>query len=219
MSKKYLLINPNSSTKTSQLMLNIVNTVRSSDMHFDVMTASYAPSMITNEEELCYSEKEVINIAQTYQHHYAGIIVGAFGDPGLLQLKSILDIPVTGLCEASIIEASHNKRTFSISTVTPNLIDMMNKKVDDLGLSSQYKGVFCTQEDPLSLTQDAEYLYQQLLIQTNHAIAAGSDVVIIGGGPLGEVAHRMKIELNYPVIAPLTSAVNHLYQLRQSIQA
>lgn len=213
MFKKYLLINPNSSFNTSQLMLDIVNKIRSGDMLFDVATAKYGPTMITNEEQLFNSENEVIRMATELQHHYEGIIVGAFGDPGLSQLKSILDIPITGLCEASIIEASRDKRTFSIATVTPELIKMMNSKVDDLGVSAQYKGVFCTTDDPITLTRDSSALYQQLLEQTNEAIAANAEVVIIGGGPLGEVAHRMKDELNYPVISPLASAVNLLHVL------
>lgn len=65
----------------------------------------------------------------------------------------------------------------------------------------------------MTLTQNSSALYQQLLKQTNDAIAAHAEVVIIGGGPLGEVAHRMKDELHYPIIAPLASAVNLLHTL------
>lgn len=213
MSKKFLLINPNSSDKTSQLMLNIVNQVRPDDMSFDVMTAPSGPTMITNETQLINSEAEVIKMALSQQEHYAGIIIGAFGDPGLNHLKSVLDIPVTGLCEAAILDASSHQRSFAIATVTPDLINMMDEKVDALGLKGQYKGVFCTTEEPLNLTSNPASLYQALFEETSKAISAQAEAVIIGGGPLGDAAYRMKAELNHTIIAPLNSAVNLLFEM------
>ena len=83
-----------------------------------------------------------------------GIIVSAFGDPGLAELRHKVAIPVVGICEASMIEASQGGRRFGVATSTPDLIEAIGQRAHDLGLAHLYTGIRCTEGDPVALAAD-----------------------------------------------------------------
>lgn len=213
MSGHILLINPNSSTATSAMMLSIAQAEAGSTA-VTVTTAVRSPVMIVSEPELRAAEAEVIEIGMARHHHYSGIVVSAFGDPGLDELRRCLEIPVVGICESSMLEAAGHGRRFGIATTTPRLVDAIARRAADLGLSAQLTGIRCTSSDPMSLTADADHLYSSLGRTAHECIALdGAEAVIIGGGPLGQAAKRMQADFSIPIIAPIPSAISRVISL------
>lgn len=208
-----LIINPNSSDKTSQMMLKIVNEVLPDQIHFDVLTAQHAPLFIMTEDALISAEQEVLSLANQYQSAYDGIIIGAYGDPGLKALRTELNIPVTGLFEASFLEAKALKQKFAVVTITPHLIEELRQKAEILGVNNDFHGFYCTDHLSIESIQQSDQLYEALVHLTQSALRDDADVIILGGGPLGQLALNMRQEFNYSVISPLESAVKRLVQM------
>lgn len=202
-----LLINPNSSAATTQMMLQIAIAKAAGRLGIDTATATRSPTMIVNEAELAASEAEVIALARAARPDCKGIIISAFGDPGVTVLQSELDIPVIGLCEASMIVAAQNGRRFGIATVTPDLAGVIARRAASLGLADLYTGIRCPPGDPLTLARDPAGLQQALAAATRLAIRDGAEAVIIGGGPLGQAAEALQHQYAVPIIAPISSAV------------
>jgi len=207
-----LLINPNSSQATSAMMQAIARRAAGDVLAVAVATASRSPAMIVTEEDLLASAAEVVEIGTAHAADCAGIVVSAFGDPGLDELRRRVDIPVTGICEASMQAAAQGGRPFGVATTTPLLADTIAARAEALGFADRLTGIRCTAGDPLALSADKAALTQALGEMVEACIADGAEAVIIGGGPLGEAAGALQAHYATPVISPIPCAIAALLE-------
>ncbi|NKL77032.1 aspartate/glutamate racemase family protein [Rhizobium leguminosarum] len=206
-----VIINPNTSQVTTAMMTDIARQSVPAGISVEGMTAAKGVSMILNGKELAASADGVVQMGSTAAAKADGIIVSAFGDPGLEQLRQMTDIPVIGICEASMLEAAFGGRRFGIATVTPDLIESFAAKAVSLRLASHFTGTRLTGGDPISLSFDPERLQPALAVAVEECLKLdGAEVVIIGGGPLGRAAAQLQQQLSAPVIAPIESAAKLL---------
>lgn len=209
-----VLINPNSSETTTAMMVGIARR-DASGWNIEGQSASLGPAMITNEEELTASAREVLRLGleAARRADVAGIIVAAFGDPGLYELRARCDLPVVGLCESSMEEAAARVQRFAVATTTPLLAEAITREGAKQGYGDRFIGVTLTREAPLHLAADPEAQTRALGEAVEAAAGAGAEAVIIGGGPLGESAAALSATCRTPVIAPIGSAVRKLVRL------
>jgi allantoin racemase len=209
--KKILLINPNTSADTTAMMVAIARSCVPEGVVVTGATASRGPPMITTPAALAAAADEVVEIGIGEADGMSGIVVGAFGDPGLEELKRNVFIPAVGLCEASMIEAAAGARRFGVATVTPELAAPITERARELGLLHLFTGIRLTPGDPVALTADPARLREHLAeavakcFDDDHA-----EAVIIGGGPLGQVATGLAQSFDRPIVAPIPSAVRRI---------
>lgn len=209
-----LLINPNSSPATSDMMHAIARKAATGRAAVAVATATRNPPMIVNGPQLEAAADQVIEIGSGHDKACVGIVVSAFGDPGLAGLRQRVDVPVVGICEASMIEASRNGRRFGVATTTPDLAEAIAGRARDLGLSHLYTGIRCTPGDPIAVAGDEKLLGQALAQAVRDCIDLdGAEAVIIGGGPLGQAAEQLQPLFETPIIAPIPCAMERVLGL------
>lgn len=205
------LINPNTSKHTTAMMTEIARGQLPPGVTIDGVTAERGVPMIINDRQLAASVAGVVEMGLAAASHSDGIIISAFGDPGIDQLRPLVDIPVVGICEAGMLEASKGGRRFGIATVTPDLVASFSSKATGLGLGHLYTGTRLTPEDPLALASNATALEDALAITVQQSLELdGAEAVIIGGGPLGQAAVGLAPRFKIPVIAPISTAVEQL---------
>lgn len=212
--KRIVLINPNSAQATTDMMVAIARGAAGDRAPVASVTATRAPAMIMTPRELDAAANEVVELGLAQGPGCLGFIVGAFGDPGLEELRQTSGLPCTGLCEASMRAAHGDGRRFGVATVTPELTDAIAARARDLGLASAYTGLRCTPGDPRALVADAGRLRAELADVVKACIALdGAEAVIIGGGPLGQAAADLQPMFSEPIIAPIPSAVWQLLDM------
>lgn len=209
-----LLINPNSSVATSRMMREIAQRAAGPRPAVVEATAGRSPSMIVTAAELEASAAEVVEIGTAHLAAHpdcAGIIVSAFGDPGLEALKDRVSVPVVGICEASMRAAGQGGRRFAVATVTPDLVACIAAAAAHQGLAAQFTGTRVSGGNARALAQDATRLVAVLGDLVRTCISEdGAQAVIIGGGPLGEAAETLQPLFSVPVLAPIRCAVDLL---------
>lgn len=211
--KNILLINPNSSESTTAMMVKIARDELPADWHVEGLTARRGPSMIVTPTELKAAAAEVEGVWLGAGRDWAGVIVSAFGDPGIERVRASCDVPVTGIAEASMLEAGQGGRRFGIATVTPHLVDAIEALAEHAGVLHLYTGIRLTDGDPRRLAADPKALEDALARAVEQCIYDGAEAVIIGGGPLGQAAIGLASRFTVPVIAPIPSAVRRLVAL------
>ncbi|CAN5497764.1 aspartate/glutamate racemase family protein [soil metagenome] len=205
---RILLINPNSSEDTTQMMVRIAREAADAGVEIIGVTAVNVPTMLITLEELAASEAEVEAAWRRAPADIDAIIVSAFGDPAVERLRALTSIPVTGICEASMIEAAGESRRFGVATVTPEYAGVIKAKAESLGLGERYVGIRLTPGDPRALAADAHALAEALgeAVRLNIEVD-GAQAVIIGGGPLGQAAETLAPRFGVPVVGPIPAAV------------
>ena len=208
---RILLINPNTSRATTALMVAIAREAAPPGTEIMGATAGRGPSMILRTEELTAAASEVVEIGRARAGDVDGIIVGAFGDPGLAELRHAASVPMVGIAEASLLEAAVGGRRFGVATTTPALVDNIAAYAATLGLAELYTGVRLTAGDPMALVADPPRLVEALAEAVRLSIEEdGAEAVVIGGGPLGEAAKALAPRFATPIIAPIPAAVRKL---------
>jgi allantoin racemase len=211
---RILLINPNSLEATTAMMVAIAKSAATDAVDFVGATAMRAPSMIVSAAALDAAAPEVEEIAAAHRNSCDGIIVAAFGDPGLAGIRATSSLPAVGIGESSMLEAAEGGRRFGVATTTPLLEARIDALPEALGLRSRYTGTRFAVGDPQELMRDPEQLRAALAVAVEACIARdGAEAVIIGGGPLGQAARELQPMFTVPVIAPIPSAVRRIIGL------
>jgi len=213
---RFLLINPNTSQSTTATMVAIAQAAAPGGVTVLGATARRGEAMIVDGAALSVSAGEVIALGAEHAPDVDGIIVSAFGDPGVQELRARVSIPVIGIAEAAMREAAkwqNAGRRFGIATVTPGLVDAIIARVRALGLADQFTGVRLTSGDPLALVADPVRLIEALDDAVGQCLRSdGAESVVIGGGPLGQAAAALAARHIIPVIAPIPASIRHLAQ-------
>lgn len=212
--RRILLINPNSLEATTAMMVAIARSEVPDGFDIVGATATRAPPMIVSADALDAAAPEVEEIAGAHRNLYDGMIVAAFGDPGLTGIRSALKLPAVGIGEASMRAAAEGGRRFGVATTTPLLEARIDALPEALGLRSSYTGTHFADGDPHDLMRDPERLRAALAGAVEACIVQdGAEAVIIGGGPLGEAARKLQPMFTVPIIAPIPSAVARIIGL------
>ena len=193
-----LLINPNSSERTTDDMLAIVRRYLPDVRGW---TNVHAPSMITDPEALLAAGEQ---ISTATLPPACAVIIAAFGDPGAIALAKTLDVPVIGIGAAAARAAGQGGAAFAVVTTTPKLAPAIDTLMQAHG--ADYLGCFLTDGDPEDLMADLAALDAALIHACNIAANAGAQRIIIGGGPLASAAIRIAEQVPVPLVQPLVAA-------------
>jgi allantoin racemase len=208
---RILLINPNTSGATTAQMVAIAEAAAPRGVEIIGVTARYGPEMILEAEQLAAAAPGVVEMGCAAARGVDGIIVSAFGDPGLGALREAVGVPVVGIAEAAMLEGAADGRRFGVATVTPGLVEPIAERARALGLAHLYTGIRLTREDPLALTADPPLLVEALAQAVRRSIECdGAEAVAIGGGPLGQAAIALAPRFATPIIAPIPAAMRRL---------
>ncbi|MBR0651637.1 hydrogenase expression protein HupH [Roseomonas terrae] len=203
---RLLLVNPNTNARTTALMVEIARRAAPAGVGIEGATARHGAPLITDPAALATAAEAVRDLLQASDlAPFAGIIVAAFGDPGLDAARAAA--PSTGIAEAAMAEAAHHGR-FAVVTTTPLLADAIAERAAAYGHGGAFAGTWLTEGDAATLTADPARLEAALEVAARRALAeAGPDAVIIGGGPLAAAAAALRPRLPVPVIEPVPAAV------------
>jgi Asp/Glu/hydantoin racemase len=211
-----ILINPNTSQRTTDAMLQIAREA-AGDWTIAGFTAPFGAPLITDEAALEEAARAVESLAPRLGKT-AGVIVAAFGDPGLALLRSNLAMPVTGIAEAGMAEAAAGGRRFAVVTTTPDLVASIARAAAGYGHAGRFAGTYLTPGDPVAVMAEQIRLVEALDAACRRAIRDGAEAVVIGGGPLAVAARALAGTLDAELVEPLLAAVRLALRRAQPVK-
>lgn len=206
-----VLINPNSNEAATQSMTELAQAAVGEAATVQGRSNAGAPALLTTPEDMANAVPGVVaaGTEAASDPRVAALIVSAFSDPGLPELRAAVGIPVLGIGEEVFHEAARDGRPFGIVTVTPDeeLIESFRQKAASLGYEAQYRGVRVTPGDPAELVRDPDRLDAALADAVRQSVGEdGAEAVIMGGGPLSASAIRLQPQFEQPLVVAVTAA-------------
>lgn len=209
------LINPNSSTQATALML--ANARRGLAAHIQVegRTMREGPTFISDQQALDAASPVVAKFGvDVASEGFDAIIIAGFGEPGLEALRSYVQIPVIGLAQAGISEAAQGGRRYAIVTVTQGLHASLIKAANAHGQGGTLAAIRFTDGPMEEVMRTPQNLASALQSACEAAMTIdGAQAIVIGGGPLAQSAPAISDRLQIPVIDPVSSAMRLAIQL------
>lgn len=134
------------------------------------------------------AEQTIRNAIRAKAEGYDAFVIGHFPDPGLLECRGAVDMPVIGLGESTLLHGCTMGRRIGLITINPVFVPYIEAQVAAYGLQERVIGVSAIDADVDRFMQaftDPEAQKQvraefEALV-TPH-VAAGADVIIPSGG-------------------------------------
>ena len=207
---RLVLINPNSNAQVTAAMTALARREAAGRVQVEGLSNTGAPALLTTPAEIATAAAGVIELGVVAAAEGASaLVVAAFGDPALAELRERVTIPVFGIAESAFHAAAVNGRRFAIATITPDadLLASFAQKAQRLGYAQQYCGTRVTPGNPTELVRAPAALDAALAEAVRQAVTEdNATAVIIGGGPLTEAALRLQPRFDIPLIVPVLAA-------------
>jgi allantoin racemase len=128
------------------------------------------------------------NALQAEKEGYDGFVLGHFQEPGLLEIRGAVEIPVISLGEANLLAAMSLGHRFGLVTVNPVFIPWHDRQVRNCGFAERYAGTRALKMNlpafMRAFTDKRAYaaVRAQFVQQVKPLIADGAEVIIPAGG-------------------------------------
>lgn len=212
-----LVINPNTGLATTQRLQSHLQTLLPPDVHLDCIHARFGAPYIACEASHAVAGHALLD---AWSHHLHitphapdGVLIACFGDPGLFALREASACPVSGLAEASFIQAAR-LGPFAIVTGGARWKPMLERLALSLGFAAQLQHIELVQETGAQLLADRHNALRVLGVACQQAARSGVKSIILGGAGLAGYAADLQAEVELPLIDSV-SAGTELYLQRE----
>ncbi len=201
--RRLLLINPNTSASTTDRLTRILTPLLPPDWRMDAHTARFGASYIACEASHAVAAHAALEV-WAEQLHAGGqrpdaVLLGCFGDPGLWALREASASPVTGLAEASFIEAAA-LGPFAIVTGGARWRPMLERLAQALGFGDRLRHIETVAPSGAELLADPDMALRCLHEACTKAAQPGVRSIILGGAGLAGYAQALQARIDLPLI-------------------
>ena len=206
-----LVINPNTGQATTQRLSSHLQTLLPNDVALDCINARFGAPYIACEASHAVASHALLDAwahhLHSTDHSPDGVVIACFGDPGLFALREASAAPVTGLAEASFIQASR-MGPFAIVTGGVRWKPMLERLALGLGFASQLQHIELVLETGAQLLADRELALRVLAQACHKAAQTGVKSVILGGAGLAGYAADLQASVDLPLIDSVSAGVD-----------
>ncbi|MEO8283244.1 MAG: aspartate/glutamate racemase family protein [Pseudarthrobacter sp.] len=209
---KLLVINPNISDDVTALIESEAHRSAGPDTELLVRTAGHGVEYIETRFESLIAAGAVAEIIAEHTRpgadHVDGVVVAAFGDPGMPALKELADVPVIGITEAALCAAALQGHRFSIIAISDRIKPWYLDCVERFGLARRLASIRSINESLNSIGSVQQDFKETLLALSRQAVAQdGADVVILAGAPLAGLARELRGQIPVPVVDGISAGI------------
>jgi Asp/Glu/hydantoin racemase len=198
---RLLVINPNTTQSITDLVARHVSAAVGAGFEIVPATGAFGCAYITS--EACYAVGAHAAL-DCLERHGAGcdaVLLACFGDPGLFAIKETSRVPVLGLAEASMIEATEAAGRFSIVTGGAAWKPMLERFAAQLGYADRLASVRTVALTGGEIAAAPDAALATLAGESRAAAEHdGAQAVILGGAGLAGLAARIADRVPVPVL-------------------
>ncbi|MCQ6272328.1 aspartate/glutamate racemase family protein [Pseudarthrobacter sp. R1] len=209
---RLLVINPNISDDVTALIESEALRSAAPGTELVVRTAGHGMEYIETRFESLIAAGAVAEIIAEHTRPGTepvdGVVVAAFGDPGMPALKELTGIPVIGITEAALCAAALQGHRFSIIAISDRIKPWYRDCVERFGLLGRLASIRSINETLNAIGSVQQDFKETLLALSRQAVAEdGADVVILAGAPLAGLARELKGQIPVPVVDGISAGI------------
>jgi len=179
------------------------------DTQLDNVRIDKGPSSIESRyDEILASPSIAKKVVEAEAEGVDAVIVNCFGDPGVRASRELVEIPVVGPCESSMLVAASLSNKFSVATILKNVIPLIEENARVYGISSKLVSVRAIDIPVLDLHKDSEMTVDALCREGKKAIEEdGAEALVLGCTGMTGLAGKISEVLGVFVVDPLPTAL------------
>jgi allantoin racemase len=203
-----LLINPNTTSSITDLVLKNARRFASKGTTMRAATGAFGPRYIASRSGYAIAGHAALDALANDKARKDAVVLACFGDPGLAALKEVSKVPVVGMAEASILQASAVGKRFSIVTGGVRWKPMLEEFVAAQGMSARLASVRTVAPTGADIARNPKAAMALLAKGCAACVREDrADVVILGGAGLAGLAAKLKPAVEVPLLDGLACAI------------
>jgi allantoin racemase len=206
---RLLLINPNSTASMTAAIESTAAAVAGSGTIVEAVNPPAGPTSIESEDDerrcIPFLLDEVRKASARRRDTPDAYVVACFGDPGLDEVRRLVDVPVLGIAQAAMHAAALAAGAFSVVTSTSSTVPR-GWELAKSYTPSQCLGVYACDIPVLTIDSDPNTV-GPIGDQCEAALAAdGSRAIVLGCAAMAKFAGPLTQLLGVPVIDGVVAA-------------
>jgi allantoin racemase len=205
---RILVINPNTSAA-------MTNSIHASALQYaghmtqiETISVSSGPVSIENFYDQAASVIGLIETIRGSERSYDAIVIAAACDPGIAPVRELVEIPVIGIGEAAMHLASLVANKFSIITVFPRIVPLIQRAVEQSGLQGKCNSIRSIESCVLDTEGKSTVVEKQLYEASIQAIEYDkAEAICLGCSGMTKFAEDLEKKINIPVFDGVVSAI------------
>ena len=159
-----------------------------------------------------HTEQLITNARRAEAEGYDAVAIGIVQNPGLRQMRTLVDIPVAGYGESAMHLACLLGHRFSVLAFNPSLLDLLEEQIDRYGLRARAAPTTLIETEYEIVArgfEEPEPLVAAFEAAARRALDSGADVLIPGQMVLAEILWQqgMRRFEDAPVVDALAAAL------------
>ncbi|MEV0084101.1 aspartate/glutamate racemase family protein [Saccharopolyspora sp. NPDC050642] len=197
---RLLVVNPNISDDVTELIRAEAERSAAPTTELLVRTAASGVEYIETRFESLIAAGAVAELIAEHRD-VDGVVVAAFGDPGMPALKELVDVPVIGITEAALCAAALQGHRFSIIAISDRITAWYRDCVERFGFGNRLASIRSIKEALRGIgTVQADFRPTLVELARLAVVEDGADVVILAGAPLAGLAREVAADIPVPVV-------------------
>jgi len=206
--KRILVVNPIGTDAWDSSDQDYLSDQASKDTVVEVTSLKEAPTSIETYYQQASSAPKVLEVIRENKHNYDAFIVNCFADPAIMAAREIVDVPVVGPGEASMIIATMLGHKFGIVGVSRKSEPMFTEKALALGLEQRLAGVIGIKIGVNQLLADHDATQGEILRAANNLVEEkDAEVIVLGCTGMLSFVEGLRYKLQVPVVEPAVTAL------------
>ena len=202
------LINPNTTESMTERMRNAAEPLLAGGTTLTALTATYGAPSIEGYYDEVFAVPPMIEMLTPMANQIDGVVVGCFDDTGVEALRSLLSVPVVGICQAAMQAAAVLSNKFSIITTLPVSVPALQHLVQRYGFTDMCGRVRAADVPVLDLETNSASAIQAIIEELEQAIEQdGAEAIILGCAGMVDLSRELTARFDIPVIDGVGAAI------------
>lgn len=208
---RVLIVNPNTSVQMTEDIDRAAKAYAAKDTEVVTVCPQWGPRSIEGHFEETVAATATVEMIAAHRNAYDGFVIACYGDPGLAAAREVTTVPVIGIAEASMLTACTVAHRFSIVTVLPRIVPMLQDLVRTNGFDVRCASIRATPLSVLEVEGDPNRAVDEIAEQSRHAIDHdGAETICLGCAGMGPLDKQLQERLGVPVIDGVAAALKML---------
>lgn len=200
------MLNPNTSPVVTQLLHRAAVGIAAPGVEIETRTAPFGAEALRDAADLVEAARAVAEVVRGLPP-CDGLVIAAFGDPGLAAARRSLACPVAGIGEAGLAAAAAQGR-FVLLTLGPAMDVPLRARIAAEGLADRLLGIRYLDADIPEVAAAPAAFLPAIAAEAERAAGQGAQALLLGGAPFSGLGRQVRATI--PVIDGLGAALARL---------
>jgi len=215
---RILLINPNSTQAMTDAAVSASRRFVADDVEIIGATSSYGPPSIEGYYDEVFSIPPMLEEINAHVNNsdkpIDGVVIACFDDTGVDAARTMLDVPVIGICQGALQATSLLSNSFSIVTTLGRSVPALKHLVNKYGYAEACKNVRASEIPVLELeklSSEKQGSNAEDKIKAEIELALKEDnaeAIVLGCAGMVDLTDRLSDYFKVPVVEGVVPSVN-----------